>query len=133
FLCARPLTALSARKNLPNLEMPFPDLCARLLGPLEDLDPWLHTVMSFMCLRFRPLTLHELAIAINISSETKEREKIAHSLPLDLGDDLIRALGVLIGICNETAIFLYQSVIDQFKGQIEKGTLSGHDGILDHG
>lgn len=133
FLCARPLTALSASKNLPILEMPFPDLCARLLGPLEDLDPWLRTAMSFMCLSFRLLTLHELAIAINISSETKEREEIAHSLPLDLGGDLTRALGVLIDICNETAILLHQSVIDQFKSQIEKGTLSGHDGILDRG
>ncbi|GLA98226.1 hypothetical protein AtubIFM57143_006165 [Aspergillus tubingensis] len=132
---ARPLSVCSIEGSLQILQKPLSELYARMLGPLNALMPWVRRALSWMVLSFRPLSIHELAIAVLIP-EILEEQELLRQLPLDLEGDLTRALGPLIEIRNGQPMFASESVREyigrELTAKLEFGTDAQACDLLSH-
>ncbi|XRM41835.1 hypothetical protein ABZX51_005079 [Aspergillus tubingensis] len=123
---ARPLSVCSIERSLPLLQKPLSELYAWMLGPLDALMPWVRRALSWMVLSFRPLSIHELAIAVLIPDSLEEQE-LLRQLPLDLEGDLTRALGPLIEIRNGQPMFASDSVREYIRRKLTANSKFGTD------
>lgn len=103
----------SSLKNARSvLERPLYDLYAQSIGRLENFKPWVQAALSWIALSYRPLSLDELTIALNVPATMGRGDQALPILPNELEVELSHALGPFVEVRHGKIYFADSSVAD---------------------
>jgi hypothetical protein len=107
---------VNIRNKLKSLPKSIPDLYNRILGDIKvDNAEAAKNILRWVVWAERPLTLHELTIAIAIRPEQQSTSEMSKTMRFDLEGDLHSILGPLINIQNRLVYLAHQSAKDYLK------------------
>jgi hypothetical protein len=107
---------VNIRNKLKSLPKSIPDLYNRILGDIKvDNAEAAKNILRWVVWAERPLTLHELTIAIAIRPEQQSTSEMSKMMRFDLEGDLHSILGPLINIRNGLVYLIHQSAKDYLK------------------
>ena len=103
-------TTSSIRNTLQSLHCSPSDVCDRIVDQFTELPSWARTALCWIVLAFRPLTCHELSVAIAIGEKTSSYSEIENDVPLNIGKDLKQLFGGILSANHDEIRFIHLSI-----------------------
>ena len=104
------LTPRSMRNTLQSLHCSPSDVCDRIINQFTELPPWARTALCWIVLAIRPLTCHELSVAVAIGETTSSYSEMENDVPRNIAQDMKQLLGGILSANHDEIRFIHLSI-----------------------
>ena len=103
-------TPISIRNTLQSLHCSPSDVCDRIVDQFTELPSWARTALCWIVHAFRPLTYHELSVAVAIRETTSSYSETENDVPRDIAKDMKQLFGGILSADHDEIRFIHLSI-----------------------